>query len=184
MNPKVADVAKTMLDVLNDEATPPPVQQWLSSLIERLQDSDSLDERFVKGTPIPTSIGAQADEYSVVRAERLRIEKEAAEVKKRETELYNCIMSTLDESPDTGAMGEFYAVQRVEKDQAQIDNTEGDGTGWPKFWAYLQATGNFDLMQKRLNDKAIRDRVEAGETVPGVKVEKVPTLSFTKVPNK
>lgn len=174
MSDKVRDVAKAMLMVHGDAETPEPVKQWLAGLIERLQDADVPDERFMKGTLIPAGVGAQADEYSAVREERLRIEKVAAGVKEREMEIFNCIMSTLEESTDTGASGKFYRVQRVEKDVNQVKD-------WAAFHKYVQDTGAFELLQRRLNDKAVREQIEGGEMLPGVEAAKVATLSFRKV---
>ena len=170
----IIDVIKLMNDVASDEATPEAPRQFFRSCIERLSEFETPDERFVKGTPIPTAVGAMADEYSVVRAERLRIEKIAKVVKERETELYNVIMSTLNESTDTGAAGNAYMVQRVEKEQYRPAD-------WPTIWNYIQQTGDFDILGKSLNKTALKDRVEAGTEVPGVSSEMVPTLSFTKV---
>jgi len=174
MSDKVRDVAKAMLDVHGDPETPEPVKQWLAGLIERLQDADTPDERFMKGTQIPSGVGAQADEYSAVREERLRIEKVAAGVKEREMEIFNCILSTLNESTDTGASGKFYRVQRVEKETNQVKD-------WAAFHKYVQDNGAFELMQRRLNDKAVREQIEGGETLPGIEKAIVPTLSFRKV---
>lgn len=173
-DPVVRDVIAAMLIVSQDENTPPAVVSWIDGLIERLMSAGQMDERFMKGSAIPEGVGAQADEYSVVRAERLRVQKESEEIKKRETELYNCIMSTLNESTDTGAMGKVYGVQRIEKDQVQVKD-------WDQVWAHIQKTGNFDLLQKRINEKAARERFEEDDAVPGAEVVKVPTLSFTKV---
>jgi hypothetical protein len=36
-------------------------------------------------------------------------------------------------------------------------------------------------LQKRLNDKAVRELTEGGEDLPGIEAEMVATLSFTKV---
>lgn len=173
-DPILKDVITAMLEVGDDEQTPEPVKAWITGLVERLMTVGELDERFMKGSVIPSGVGAQADEYSVVREERLRVQKLAESIKSRETEIFNCIMSTLNESTDTGAMGQFYGVQRIEKDQVQVKD-------WDAVWAHIQSTGSFDLLQKRLNDKAAKERGEEGEPVPGTELVKVPTLSFTKV---
>lgn len=160
--------------VTSDPATPEPVVAWATALFELINMIDVPDARFVKGSPIPESVGAMADEYSNVRIERLRIEKSAAQVKMRETELYNVVMSTLDESPDTGASGSTYRVQRIEKTRQVVKE-------WPELWKFIQATGSFDLLQKRLNDKAVNDQIEGGEPLPGVEAAVFATLSFTKI---
>lgn len=204
MNPKIADVITMMTHTHDAPDTPAPVKQWLAGLISILEDSDIPDQRFVKGSPLPSAVGELADEYAMVRAERLRIAKEADAVKERETEIYNVIMSILDESTDTGASGKTYRVQRVEKDRINV-------VDWPTLWKWIAENDGFDMLQKRLNDKAVDDRfgealVKARDMVegylkdhpeadpdtvtkqaldhlgvPGIKAVKVPTLSFTKV---
>jgi hypothetical protein len=165
--------AEALRAVMNDNATPQAVQSWILGILELLEYTGP-DPRFVKGGPVPEGLGAMADEYSEVRNERLRIEKEAAGVKARESELYNIIMSVLDESTDTGASGQTYRVQRIEKERQNVKD-------WPAFWSYIQQHGAFELLQKRLNDKAVREMVEGGEALPGIEAEMVATLSFTKV---
>lgn len=173
LNTKVEDVIRDMVSVAESADTPEPVREWLGSLVERLMDSDTPDERFVKGSEIPTGIGPKADEYMVVREHRLAMEKEARGVKDRETEIFNSIMSTLDESTETGGIGKFYGVQRVEKDVVNVKD-------WDSIWKHIQDTGDFNLLQKRVNDKAAKEMIEGGTALPGVSMEKVATLSFAK----
>lgn len=177
LNKKVEDVIRDMVDVAQSPDTPEPVQAWLGALVERLMDSETLDERYVKGSEIPVGIGPKADEYMVVRDHRLALEKEARSVKDRETEIFNSIMSTLDESTETGGVGKMYRVQRVEKDVTNVKD-------WDAVWKHIQKTGDFNLLQKRLNDKAAKEMIEGGDALPGVAMEKVATLSFNKNPSK
>lgn len=172
-NSKVEDVIRDMVSVAEMEDTPQAVQQWIGSLVERLMDSDTLDDRYVKGSEIPAGIGPKTDEYMVVRQFRLDMEKEARVVKERETELHKSIMATLDETGENGGVGQAYSVQRVEKDVTNVKD-------WEPLWAHIQMTGNFNLMQRRLNDKAAMEVFEDGKELPGVSLEKVATLSFNK----
>lgn len=174
LNSKVADVIRTITETATDDATPEAVSLWLSTLCERLMDSATPDERYVKGTQLPVGIGPKADEYMAVREHRLAMEKAARSVKDRETELHNSIMDALAESTETGGFGQLYRVNRVEKDVTNVKD-------WDAFWAYVQKTGNFNLMQKRLNDKAAREMFEDGQEVPGVEQGKIETLSFGKI---
>jgi len=175
MNQANLNTAREMVKAVSgDPNTPAPILAWATTLVDLLHSLDTPEERFVKGSPIPESLGAMADEYSDVRNERLRIEKVAAGVKSRESELYNVIMSVLDESTDTGASGKNYRVQRIEKERQNVKD-------WPALWSYIQQNGAFELLQKRLNDKAVRELAEGGEVLPGIEAEMVATLSFTKV---
>lgn len=174
-DPALNDVRRDIIAVLQDPATPEPVIGWLNGIMARLEEVGAPDPRFVKGGAIPESLGDLADEYAVVRQRRLDDEKVAKAVKERETELFNSALETLNESPDTGAMGKTYSVQRVEKEQNNV-------TDWPALWAYIQKTGSFDLLGKSINQKAVREQLEAGEEIPGVEKQTVATLSFKKVP--
>lgn len=166
--------------------TPEPVRQWLNGLVELLTD----DPKFEKGQPVPNSIGAAADLYAEVRQRRLSMEKAAEAVKSRETEIHDMILSALNESTDTGASGKFYRVQRVEKDRLHVKD-------WAAFHAFVRQNDAFEMLQRRLSDKAVQEwidnqqpvlrqnpdgsMVQAPATPPGVEQAKVPTLSFTKV---
>lgn len=172
---------EAMMVVAADPATPQAQRVWLKELVADLEDEDAQpapiddESRFIKGAPIPASLGAQADLYADVREKRLAMEKEAALVKDRETEIYNAILSTLNESADSGASGKHHRVQRVMKTVQSV-------TDWPQLWAFIRETGNFEMLQKRLSDKAAAEWAEAnGTQVPGVGEREIATLSFTKI---
>ena len=124
--------------------------------------------------PIPTSIGRCADLYSDTRQLRLAMEKEAAEVKAYESKIRDYIIDNLSKSDDTGASGLKYRAQIVTKLQASV-------TDWTATHAYVQKTGRFDLLQKRISDTAVKAMWEEGETVPGVERMNVVDVSITKI---
>lgn len=126
------------------------------------------------GGPIPRSIGRTADLYSDIRALRLTMEKDVEKVKAREHELREHIISNLSKSDDTGASGLRYRAQIVSKDVPRAAD-------WTKIHAYIQKTGRFDLLQKRLGEKAVMDMAEDGKQIPGVEIIKVPEVSITKI---
>lgn len=134
-----------------------------------------MDERFVKGGPLPNSIGAQADLYAEVRELRLKMQKATDEVKDRETEIHNAILSALSESTDTGASGAHHRVQLVTKTRQHVKD-------WPSLFAFIRQYDLFDLLQKRLSDTAAREFVDTyKQPLPGVEDVEVPTLSFNKI---
>jgi hypothetical protein len=126
------------------------------------------------GGPIPRSIGRTADLYNDVRQLRLAMEKEAEKVKARETELREYIIANLSKSDDTGAAGLRYRAQIVSKDVPRAMD-------WAKVHAFIRDNDRFDLLQKRLGEKAVMDMWEQGEAIPGVEVVKVPDVSITKI---
>lgn len=51
---------------------------------------------------------------------------------------------------------------------------------WDKIHAYITKNKAWDLMQKRLSDKAIDDRIEDGKKIPGVKKFSYNKMSITE----
>lgn len=175
MSSTVQNVVSQISAVVADAATPAAVKQWLVSLCEQLAtECTATDPRFVKGEAMPTTTGAQADLYAEVREKRLAMDKEAAAVKDRETEIFNTIIATLNESTDTGAAGKHHRVQRVTKTVQNVAD-------WPAFWGFIQQTGSFEMLQKRLADKAVTEYTEANGLPPGIVTAEVATLSFSKI---
>lgn len=127
-----------------------------------------------KPPPMPKSIGQCADLYSEVRALRLAMEKEVEEVKACESSVKQHIIDNLSKSDDTGAAGLKYRAQIVLKPTPRVAD-------WPSFHGYVQKTGRFDLMQKRVSDTAVKDMWEAGEAVPGVERFNAVDVSITKI---
>lgn len=131
-----------------------------------------------KGAPMPPSIGRCADLYHDIRDLRLLMEKEVEAVKDRETEIQEHIINNLSKGQDTGASGLRYRAQVLSDTKPQVAEDKG---GWPALWAFIKAHDRFDLLQKRLGEKAIADLWAEGVTVPGVAKVHVPKLSITKI---
>lgn len=135
----------------------------------------ALPERFNKGGPMPKSVGACADLYTEVRELRLAMDKAVKAVKERETEIYNMILSTLQESPDSGAAGDTTSVRMTEKEVFHAKS-------WDQIFPWVASKNQFQLLGKSLNNKAIRELYEEyGQLPPGVERDEIEQLSFTKV---
>lgn len=126
------------------------------------------------GQPVPQSIGLCADLYSEVRSLRLSMDKVVKQVADRENEIREHIISNLSKSDDTGAAGKKYRAQIVMKDVPKLED-------WTALCKYIAKNDRFDLVQKRLGEKAALDMLEAGEAIPGVSKMKIPTVSITKI---
>ena len=124
----------------------------------------------------PKSMAACADLLSVYRQERLDADKAAAELKSRESALVEHIINNVDKA-SAGAVGKNFTVRVVTKDKPVVKD-------WSKFYAYVQKHGAFELLQKRLGEKAIEERIDAGKKIPGVGSFTAVTVSLTKNPGK
>lgn len=129
--------------------------------------------RFKKGGPIPEALGRVGDLYAEVRQLRLDMEKEVEEVRAREAELREHLIDNLSKSDDTGAIGLTHRVMVRTKTKPKVSD-------WDAFHDYVKATARFDLLQKRIAEKAVMDMDEAGDMPPGVERIHIPELSLTK----
>lgn len=135
---------------------------------------NGLKPEYAVGAPMPASIGMCADLYSDVRELRLAMQKIVDEVKSRETEIREYIINNLSKSDDTGAAGKRYRAQIVKKVQPSLKD-------WESFTAFVAEQKRFDLLTKRLSDKAIKDIWEEGGEVPGVEKFNAVDVSITKI---
>lgn len=133
-----------------------------------------MDPKFIKGSPLPASIGLCADMYHDVRELRLAMQKEVDAIEAREKEIKDYIVNNLSKSDDTGAAGKRYRAQIVTK----VTPAAAD---WEKIHAYVAENDRFDLLQKRLSDKAVQDTWESGEEIPGVERFNSVSVSITKL---
>lgn len=122
----------------------------------------------------PKSMAACADLLSDYRQERLDADKAAAELKSREQALIDHIVDNVDKA-GKGAVGKRFTVRVVTKNKPVVKD-------WPKFYAYVQKHSAFELLQKRLGEKAIEERIDAGKKIPGVGSFTAVTVSLTKNP--
>ncbi len=130
------------------------------------------------GAPIPANMGAVADEYAQTRAFRLAMEKIVEPVQQRESELRQYMIQhlekTRDQGGDTGAAGRLYRVQIKDKAVAKVSD-------WPALWEFIAQNNRFDLLQKRVSDKAALDFIEQSGVLPGVETALIPDVSVTKI---
>lgn len=122
---------------------------------------------------LPKSLGACADLLYQTREKRLTMQKELDKVAKDEAAIREHIINNLPKS-DTGASGKLARVSVVTKQVPQVKD-------WDKFYAFVKKTGQFDLMQRRLSDGAIKERWENGKAVPGVEPFGAVSVSLNKL---
>jgi len=134
----------------------------------RLTDYIDFDD-----TPLP-SVGRCADLYRELRDLRLQMEKETARVQKAEARVREHIIANLSKSSDTGAAGLKYRAQIVTKQRPTVSDFQAFGD-------FVMRNGRLDLLQRRINDKAVMEMLDAGEKVAGVEKMTVVDVSITKL---
>lgn len=137
-----------------------------------------------KGAPLPVSMGRCADLYHDVRELRLAMEKEVEAIKARESEIQEHIINNLSKGDDTGAAGLRYRAQVTTKRKpilAGVSEIYPQG-GWGILCSWIRKNDRFDMLQKRLSDKAVMDwQEQENRILPGIEMMNVPSLSITKI---
>lgn len=129
---------------------------------------------YMPGAPMPKTIGRCADLYAETRELRLAMEKEVDPIRKREAELREHIIDNLSKSDDTGAAGLRYQARIVTKVKYRPKD-------WDQIWTYVVENGRFDLLQKRLAEKAVADTIDVEGEMPGIETLEIPEVSITKL---
>lgn len=134
----------------------------------------------VKQAKLPKSLGACVDAYHAARERRLAAKRHMEALQEEESRIYNHILDNIPKG-DSGAVGKQFKAIRTEDEKFSIANDE-------EFYAYVKRTGAFDLLNRAINQRAVRERLEDPKFtkkfpkgVPGTKSYKVFGLSVTKV---
>ena len=126
-----------------------------------------------KPIKLPKTMGACADLLYETREKRLAAQKIVDDLAKQEAAVREHIINNLPKT-DTGASGKRARVSVVTKQVPQVKD-------WDKFYAHVKKTGQFELMQRRLADTAIRERWDNGKQIPGVEAFGVVSVSMNKI---
>ena len=136
-----------------------------------------------KPTRLPTKLAARIDAFYDLREERLAYGRKIEEAKK--------VLSHLKEREDEIARGLAAELRKLgggSKLSGQVA-TFSPGTtpifiveDWPAFHAYIQQTGEFELLEARASRGALKERAEdGGKLPPGVKQDSIFSYSLTKL---
>lgn len=123
---------------------------------------------------IPKKLGTCVDKLYAMRAERLALQTKVAAIKSDEHLLTEHLIKNLSKEKAEGIKGKV-AKAGVNK------SVVGHVTDWKKFHAYVKKNNAFELLQRRCNDKALKERWEDKKTVPGVEPFNIIKVSLTKV---
>lgn len=116
----------------------------------------------------------RADLYYAVDNARLARAKEAEAIKKFVSKLEKWFIQELPETDATGVAGKIARVQVKPKERPTVED-------WGKFYSHIKKKGEFELLNRAVNAKAVKERWENGKTVPGVGKFKYKAVSVTKV---
>lgn len=119
-------------------------------------------------------LAALVDQYYDQRQRRLAAKKEVEAMEEEERAMKQQIIDYLKEQ-ETTAIGGHQAVCTLKrKAKAVVEE-------WAQVYEYVKANDAWDLMYRRINDAAVKQRLEDGIEVPGVGQIWVDELSVNKV---
>jgi ribosomal protein S6 len=128
-----------------------------------------------KFTP-PKSLAVCADMLYTIREERYALNAEVEALAAKEGILREHLINNLPKSSATGISGKV-ANAKIERKQIVIVES------FDKTLAYCiknQSKGAFALLQRRINESAVKEIWALKKAVPGLKAGSVPVVSLTK----
>lgn len=108
----------------------------------------------------PSSLATCVDKYYTLQQKRYKAQAVVKTIALEENALEEHILKTLPVGDRTGVAGKVARVSIELKEIPQVKD-------WPKFYAHILKTKSFELLNKAVNSKAVKERWKSGKTVPG-----------------
>lgn len=118
--------------------------------------------------------GQLVDLLYAVDKHRKLVNREVAEVETFQKKLEKYFIQKLPDNDSTGIAGEKGRVQVKHKSRPNVID-------WSKLYEHIKKKGAFELLNRAPNVKAISERWEAGQQVPGVEKFDYKSVSLTKI---
>ncbi len=109
-----------------------------------------------------------------LREQRLALQRQADKLEQQEKDLMYTLTTDMVASEVTEANGEGGYTAKLKTVNAPLVQD------WPATLEYIRATGQVDLLQKRLTDSAVKARWDSGVDIPGVDKTVKHTVTITK----
>lgn len=123
--------------------------------------------------PLTTAELSQlADDWDTMREKRLLLQKEVDKLKETETQLKDTLTTCL--LNQTNAIGGKRGTATLTRKK---EPTIAD---WEPLYAHIQATGEFDLLYRRINPLSVKERWDHDVVVPGVQSIEILNISWSK----
>lgn len=102
---------------------------------------------------IPKTMGACADKLYKLREKRYELGRQIKEIEEEESTIKKYVIDNLSKQESNGVSGKVANVRIKVEDVPTVED-------WEAFYKYITRTKSFDMLQKRINVKAIRERIE------------------------
>jgi len=125
----------------------------------------------------PPALGGKINAYFKLRTQRLKLEKEAGKIKTKEGVLQDTLIVAMNAAKIDSAKGSAGTVSLTRPEVFR-------STDWPKLFAWIKKTGNFEVLSPRLHQSNIAEQLEsdpklAKKGLPGVETAKVTKFHAT-----
>lgn len=127
-----------------------------------------------EGLKLPRGMPATADLLYDIKNQRLAADKIAKKLKAQEEFLNEFFRHNLRKDDSRGSVGKIAKVMLFPQTKPVPEN-------WDKLYKHIEKTGEFELLQRRLSEKAIKERWENKKVVPGVGKFDFIAVSVTKI---
>jgi hypothetical protein len=117
--------------------------------------------KLLKMPALPRKLGQLVDFIQVLQEEREQIAQALTAKDDQIAAVIKHLEANFDSAELNGARGVLGVAERKSATVPKV-------VDWPKLYAYIKKTGDFDLLHKRPTTEAFRSRWENKETVPGV----------------
>lgn len=123
---------------------------------------------------VPKTIGGKIDRLFRLRTKRLEQQRAVDDLRAQEREIEDELISTLGKDRLNKAAGKLASVSVQRKTVPSV-------VDWDKFYKYVKKENAFELLQKRVNISAARERWDDGEDLPGVEQYIDTKISLRKI---
>lgn len=114
-----------------------------------------------KAFRVPKKIGECADLLYKTQQSRYVLQKEVTALEDQEKLIKAYLIDTLPKTESSGVAGKMARVTITTKVVPQV-------TDWDALYKHIKKSGEFELMQRRLSEGAVKERWENDKSVPGV----------------
>lgn len=119
------------------------------------------------------TIGSKIDQLRGLRIKRLALEKEVTSLKELEEVLVLEVIDALDKEDTTIGAGKIATASITEEEIATVEDYDA-------FYEYIHNNEAAYLLQRRAAQGAVKELLESGEEVPGIKLLTKRKLSIRK----
>jgi hypothetical protein len=123
---------------------------------------------------LPKTDAACADLLYATREARLQLQRQCERLEKGEAALKEHFINALPKSSASGIAGLIARIQIETKLMPTVED-------WAVLQRYIKLNDAFDLLQRRLNENAVKERWNDSVEIPGVTTIQIKKVSCVKV---